>query len=117
MRSPVRLAEFQTMKLQRASHGNRSPRATRRGFEPGVRYSLPCLLATLVATASLAVGQTGIDAKKPVFGGACDVCPWGAMAEVVKLAMEPYGYDVQICYNCNGAAAPRIVSEARTPPP
>jgi TRAP transporter TAXI family solute receptor len=31
--------------------------------------------------------------------------------------MKPYGYDVQICYNCNGADAPRIVSEARTPPP
>ena len=39
------------------------------------------------------------------------------MAEVVKAAMKPYGYDVQICYNCNGADAPRIVSEARKPPP
>jgi TRAP transporter TAXI family solute receptor len=62
-------------------------------------------------------GQTGIEARKPVFGGACKICPWGAMAEVVKQAMEPYGYDVQICYNCNAADAPRIVSEARTPPP
>jgi TRAP transporter TAXI family solute receptor len=58
-----------------------------------------------------------IKEKKPVFGGACKICPWGAMAEVVKAAMEPYGYDVQICYNCNAADAPRIVSEARTPPP
>jgi hypothetical protein len=39
------------------------------------------------------------------------------MAEVVQAAMKPYGYDVQICYNCNAADAPRIVSEARTPPP
>jgi TRAP transporter TAXI family solute receptor len=31
--------------------------------------------------------------------------------------MKPYGYEVQICYNCNGADAPRIVSEARKPPP
>jgi TRAP transporter TAXI family solute receptor len=69
-----------------------------------------CLLTPLVA-------QTGIAAKKPVFGGACKVCPWGAMAEFVQAAMQPYGYDVQICYNCNGADAPRIVSEARTPPP
>jgi hypothetical protein len=38
------------------------------------------------------------------------------MAEVVKTAMRPYGYDVQICYNCNGADAPRIVGDARTPP-
>jgi TRAP transporter TAXI family solute receptor len=61
--------------------------------------------------------QTGIEAKKPVFGGACKICPWGAMAEIVKTAMKPYGYDVQICYNCNAADAPRIVSEARMPPP
>ncbi len=39
------------------------------------------------------------------------------MAEFVQAAMEPYGYDVQICYNCNAADAPRIVGEARIPPP
>jgi TRAP transporter TAXI family solute receptor len=39
------------------------------------------------------------------------------MAEVVKAAMSVYGYDVQICHNCNGADAPRIVGDARTPPP
>jgi hypothetical protein len=61
--------------------------------------------------------KTGIAAKRPVFGGACRICPWGAMAEVVQAAMKPYGYDVQICYNCNAADAPRIVSEARLPPP
>ena len=70
----------------------------------------------LLAAASLVSGQTGIKDKKPVFGGACRLCPWGAMAEVVHAAMKPYGYDVQICYNCNGADAPRIVSEARKPP-
>jgi para-nitrobenzyl esterase len=59
---------------------------------------------------------SGIAAKRPVFGGACKICPWGAMAEVVQAAMKPYGYDVQICYNCNAADAPRIVSEARLPP-
>jgi para-nitrobenzyl esterase len=67
--------------------------------------------------ACLATAQTGIRDKKPVLGGACRVCPWGAMAEVVQAAMRPYGYDVQICYNCNAADAPRIVSEARMPPP
>ena len=61
--------------------------------------------------------RTGIAEKRPVFGGACRVCPWGTMAEVVQAAMRPYGYDVQVCYNCNRADAPRIVSEARTPPP
>ncbi|HUB81998.1 MAG TPA: TAXI family TRAP transporter solute-binding subunit [Bryobacteraceae bacterium] len=73
-------------------------------------------LLLLLTAASLAGAQTGIKEKKPVFGGACRICPWGAMAEVVQAAMKPYGYDVQICYNCNGAAAPRIVGEARTPP-
>jgi TRAP transporter TAXI family solute receptor len=81
------------------------------------RLSRPYLIPALLAAAFLAGGQTGIKEKKPVFGGACRVCPWGAMAEVVQSAMKPYGYDVQICYNCNGADAPRIVSEARTPPP
>jgi hypothetical protein len=36
---------------------------------------------------------TGYAVKKPVFGGACPICPWGAMAEVVKTAMKPYGWE------------------------
>ena len=83
----------------------------------GFRTSLPSLIVALLAATTFAGGQTGIPEKKPVFGGACRVCPWGAMAEVVQTAMKPYGYNVQICYNCNAADAPRIVSEARTPPP
>jgi len=63
------------------------------------------------------MAQTGIKEKKPVFGGACRLCPWGAMAEVVRAAMKPYGYEVQICYNCNAIDAPRIVGDARVPPP
>ena len=84
-----------------------------------LRFSsaFPCLIAALLAAASLTAGETGIEQKKPVFGGACEICPWGAMAELVKAILKPYGYDVQICYNCNGGDAPRIVSEARTPPP
>jgi uncharacterized protein len=83
-----------------------------------VRWSAILLVVALLG-ASPAAGQTSssILDKKPVFGGACRVCPWGAMAEVVQAAMQPYGYDVQICYNCNAVDAPRIVSEARTPPP
>ena len=76
-------------------------------------WVIPLLLATTLAASA----QTGIKEKRPVFGGACKLCPWGAMAEVVQAAMKPYGYDVQICYNCNAADAPRIVSEARMPPP
>jgi TRAP transporter TAXI family solute receptor len=81
-----------------------------------LRVSFPSPIVALLAATALA-GQTGIKDKKPVFGGACKICPWGAMAEVVQSAMKPYGYDVQICYNCNAVDAPRIVSEARTPPP
>ena len=78
-----------------------------------VRHLIPVLLAA----ASLAARQTSIKEKKPVFGGACGLCLWEAMADVVQAAMKPYDYDVQICYNCNAADAPRIVSEARMPPP
>ena len=73
------------------------------------------LISALLAIAAMA--QTGIKEKKPVFGGACRLCPWGAMAEVVRAAMKPYGYEVQICYNCNAIDAPRIVGDARVPPP
>src|SRR5579872_764123 len=59
----------------------------------------------------------GIAHHRPVFGGACKSCPWGAMADVVKAALEPYGYDVQVCYHCFMADAPRIVGDARMPPP
>ena len=94
-----------------------------------LRFSSPYLIAVLLAAAPFARGQTGangqnhskasnsIKEKKPVFGGACRLCPWGAMAEVVQAAMRPYGYDVQICLNCNAADSTRIVSQARTPPP
>ena len=62
-------------------------------------------------------GNAAIANKTLVFGGACKVCPWGALAEVVGRAMQHYGYDVQICRNCNAEDSPRIVAEARTPPP
>ena len=60
------------------------------------------------------VGQSnGISSKRPIFGGACPACPWGAMADVVKAAMRPYGYDVQICYYCAGSArAARLMAAA-----
>ena len=59
----------------------------------------------------------GIAAHRPVFGGACKTCPWGVVADVVKAALAPYGYDVQVCYHCFMADAPRIVGDARLPPP
>ena len=62
---------------------------------------------------------TGYALKKPVFGGACPTCPWGAMADVVKKVMKPYGWDIQICYYCaGGPREARLVSKAAmaTPP-
>ena len=61
--------------------------------------------------------QYGVAVKRPILGGACAFCPWGALADEVKAAMKPYGYDVQICYNCSGADDVRIVDERRKPAP
>jgi hypothetical protein len=81
------------------------------------------LIALVFTSLALLGAQTapiynaGIAVKKPVFGGACKLCPWGAMAQVVKNTMQFYGYDVQLCYNCNAADSTRIVAGARVPPP
>ena len=57
--------------------------------------------------------ETGYAVKKPVFGGACAECPWGAMAEIVKAMLSPYGWDVQICYSCaGGPRESRLVATA-----
>src|ERR1035437_850662 len=62
--------------------------------------------------------KTGYASKKPVFGGACRTCPWGSIAEIVKAAMQPYGYDIQICYTCaGGPREARIVAGAMMPTP
>ena len=75
------------------------------------------ILLGITLAGCVSAQDLGIKAKKPVFGGACKVCPWGAMGDIVKEALRPYGYDVQVCYNCSGADAPRIVADAKTPPP
>lgn len=79
-----------------------------------------CAGATLLdqaASAAAPAERLGIAVKRPVFGGACKVCPWGAVAEIVRDAMKPYGWDVRICYHCARADAPRIVAGAKHPPP
>ncbi|HUJ49109.1 MAG TPA: hypothetical protein VLW25_02895 [Bryobacteraceae bacterium] len=74
------------------------------------------LVLMCAAEAQLAHAQEyGIKAKRPVIAGACKVCPWGALAEIVKAAMQPYGYDVQICYNCATSEGPREVAGALKP--
>jgi TRAP-type uncharacterized transport system substrate-binding protein len=61
--------------------------------------------------------QYGIAAKRPVVGASCATCPWGAIAEILRTAMRPVGYELQICYNCSQTESTRIVSAARVPPP
>jgi uncharacterized protein len=57
----------------------------------------------------------GIPFKRPVLAAACKICPWGALADIVKQAMVPYGYDVQVCYSCSRLQAPQLVATARKP--
>ena len=75
---------------------------------------LAVMMLILQGGAAVGIAQSnGIASKRPVFGGACPACPWGAMADVVKAAMKPYGYDVQNCYYCAGSArAARLIAAA-----
>jgi uncharacterized protein len=63
--------------------------------------------------APAAAKTTGYALKKPVFAAACKSCPWGSIADIIKTAMQFYGYDVQICYQC---ARERNVADAKMPP-
>jgi uncharacterized protein len=54
--------------------------------------------------------EWGIAVKRPVMQAACKYCPWGALAEVVKKMMAPYGYDVAICHSCSAQNATPTVA-------
>jgi TRAP transporter TAXI family solute receptor len=81
---------------------------------------LPILLVALLAARPAVDAQSnGIPAKRPVFGASCPTCPWGAMGDAVKAAMQPSGFGVQICYSCGGPArSVRLVADGSdaTPP-
>jgi uncharacterized protein len=50
--------------------------------------------------------------KRPIFGGSCPTCPWGVMGDAVREALQPDGFDVQVCYSCGGPArSVRLVSD------
>jgi TRAP transporter TAXI family solute receptor len=76
---------------------------------------VPVLLLVAVLGGLTVVAQSnGIAAKRPIFGGSCPTCPWGALGDAVKEAMAPSGYDVQICYSCGGPArSVRLVAEGQ----
>jgi TRAP-type uncharacterized transport system substrate-binding protein len=71
----------------------------------------------VIAQETIDVGKTGWDAKRPVIAAACEAgCPWGELGEFVRESMEPFGYSVILCRNCNRLHGPRIVSENEYPP-
>jgi len=71
--------------------------------------------APAAATEAKAVGEFGYEARRPIMGAACPTCVWGPFAVVTKRIMEPLGWDLQICWNCNAADSPRFVAGARVP--
>ncbi len=80
------------------------------------------LLATWVcplqAQEDLDVGETGWTVKRPVMASACaNGCPWGELGDFARDAMDPLGYSVILCRNCNRTYGPRLVSENDYPPP
>ena len=89
------------------------------------RFALLLLVALIggasaLSRAAVAAEQnppaTGVAAKRPVLQAACDHCPWGALGNMVKKIMGPYGYDVQVCLSCSGREAARIVAKRLFPP-
>src|SRR5262249_23620206 len=84
-----------------------------------IRWAIPLIAALFICALLPILGQAqetgaaqpyGIAAKRPVLQAACQYCPWGALADIVKKTMAPYGYDVAVCYSCSGVNSVRIVS-------
>src|SRR5258708_34321762 len=70
------------------------------------------------AQGTLEVSKTGFDVKRPVLASACEHgCPWGELGDFVVEAMQPLGYEVILCRNCNKDQGPPIVAQASYPPP
>src|SRR5437879_93275 len=46
--------------------------------------SISFVLALAIAGSHPVAQSTGYAAKRPVFGGACPACPWGAMPDIVE---------------------------------
>src|SRR5204862_7419277 len=86
------------------------------------RISVPLLFLLLAVVAGrlhVSAQSTASAPTRPIFGASCPTCPWGAMGDAVKEAMQPLGYDVQICYSCGGPArSVRLVADGAnaTPP-
>jgi uncharacterized protein len=72
----------------------------------------------IMAQETIDVGETGWAVKRPVMAAACEYgCPWGELGDFVKASMEPLGYSVILCRNCNRMYGPGLVSGNEYPPP
>jgi TRAP transporter TAXI family solute receptor len=61
--------------------------------------------------------STGYSGHKPVLAASCRICPWGALADIIKAAMQKSPWNIQVCYICAGAArdARNVENEALAP--
>ena len=83
----------------------------------GFAFGVALLLAFAVGGSGPSVAEElDLAVKKPVVAAACKLCPWGAIADVLKEALKPQGYDLQICYTCSRGNNPRYVVGTMTPP-
>jgi TRAP transporter TAXI family solute receptor len=75
------------------------------------------LLAPSIIAQTIDAGVTGFGVKRPVLASACQHgCPWGELGDFVTEAMQPLGYEVVQCRNCNRDQGPKLVSTASYPP-
>lgn len=86
------------------------------------RFSLAAALLAVMATAMVLSGaqkQTeeryGFAVRRPVLAGACATCPWGALADIVREALLPYGYNAKVCYDCSRSYGPPLVAGHENP--
>jgi uncharacterized protein len=83
---------------------------------PGFAFGLKS--APIMAQETLDVGETGWEVRRPVMAAACEYgCPWGELGDFVRESMEPFGYSVILCRNCNRMYGPGLVSGHEYPPP
>jgi uncharacterized protein len=74
-------------------------------------------VASLTALDTALAQNNGFKTRRPIVAAACPTCVWGPLAEIVREALKPQGYDIRICYNCNLLDSPRYVAYAWKPKP
>src|SRR5579871_6646006 len=120
---PARFREFLPQETSCGSklaapgaEGGRTMHAFRRLIPAAL--ALLALVLVLSGSGTIAAAESsGLADKKPIVAAACAECPWGTIAQVLKQALQPHGYDLQICYTCSRGDNPRIVTGDVKPPP